>query len=94
MINSELGHCKTVKAFNKSIREQQEEAHGDLRDALDPRGGVPLEPRGDDGRAAGVLICLHVLVTRPRAPSLPSPRGWRSRRLALTLRGRGALLAP
>lgn len=29
MINSELGHCKTVKAFNKSIREQQEEAHGE-----------------------------------------------------------------
>jgi len=28
MINSELGHCKTVKTFNKSIREQQEEAHG------------------------------------------------------------------
>lgn len=28
MINSELGHCKTVKGFNKSIREQQEEAHG------------------------------------------------------------------
>jgi len=28
MINSELGHCKTIKTFNKSIREQQEEAHG------------------------------------------------------------------
>lgn len=29
MINSELGHVKTVKAFNKSIREQQEAAHGE-----------------------------------------------------------------
>ena len=29
MINSELGHCKTIKTFNKSIREQQEEAHGE-----------------------------------------------------------------
>tara|TARA_R110002153_G_scaffold72321_3_gene189411 strand:+ start:2920 stop:3498 length:579 start_codon:yes stop_codon:yes gene_type:complete len=29
MINSELGHVKTLKEFNKSIREQQEEAHGE-----------------------------------------------------------------
>jgi hypothetical protein len=28
MINSELGHCKDVKEFNTSIREQQETAHG------------------------------------------------------------------
>lgn len=28
MINAELGHCKTVEEFYKSIREQQEEAHG------------------------------------------------------------------
>lgn len=29
MINAELGHCKTVEEFYKSIREQQEKAHGD-----------------------------------------------------------------
>lgn len=28
MINAELGHCKTVEEFYKSIREQQEAAHG------------------------------------------------------------------
>ena len=28
MINSELGHCKTVEEFNNEIRRQQEEAHG------------------------------------------------------------------
>tara|TARA_B100001287_G_scaffold42930_1_gene32018 strand:- start:7273 stop:7842 length:570 start_codon:yes stop_codon:yes gene_type:complete len=28
MINAELGHCKDVDQFYKSIREQQEEAHG------------------------------------------------------------------
>lgn len=29
MINSELGHVKSVKAFNKDIKRQQEEAHGE-----------------------------------------------------------------
>lgn len=28
MINSELGHVKTLREFNKEIRKQQEEAHG------------------------------------------------------------------
>jgi hypothetical protein len=28
MINSELGHCKTIEEFSLSIRSQQEEAHG------------------------------------------------------------------
>ena len=28
MINSELGHCKTIEEFSTSIRSQQEEAHG------------------------------------------------------------------
>ena len=31
----------------------REEAHGDLRDPLDPRGGVPVRPRRHDGGAAG-----------------------------------------
>lgn len=29
MINSELGHVKNLKEFNKEIRRQQEEAHGE-----------------------------------------------------------------
>lgn len=28
MINSELGHCKTLEEFHSEIRRQQEEAHG------------------------------------------------------------------
>ena len=38
MINSELGHVKTLKEFNSEIRRQQEEAHGkgytDIHDAI------------------------------------------------------------
>jgi cephalosporin hydroxylase len=38
MINSELAHVKTLEEFNKSIRKQQEEAHGsdycDIHDAI------------------------------------------------------------
>ena len=29
MINSKLDHCKTIEEFYKSIRSQQEKAHGD-----------------------------------------------------------------
>ena len=31
---------------------RDEEADGRLRHALDPRGGVPVDPRGHDGGAA------------------------------------------
>lgn len=38
MINSELGHVKTLQEFNSEIRRQQEEAHGksytDIHDAI------------------------------------------------------------
>lgn len=34
MINSELGHVKTLQEFHQSIREQQEEAHGDYYCAI------------------------------------------------------------
>ena len=34
MINSELGHVKSVKAFNKDIKRQQEEAHGEYYCAI------------------------------------------------------------
>ena len=38
MINSELGHVKTLEEFNSEIRRQQEEAHGkgycDIHDAI------------------------------------------------------------
>ncbi len=51
----------------------QEEAHGDLRDALDPRGGVPVEPRGDDGRAAGPR---GGAVPHRRALSAQRPTSW------------------
>ncbi len=30
MINSELGHVKSVEEFNKEIIRQQEEAHGEF----------------------------------------------------------------
>tara|TARA_Y100000004_G_scaffold120489_1_gene135427 strand:- start:209 stop:784 length:576 start_codon:yes stop_codon:yes gene_type:complete len=34
MINSELGHVKTLEEFHSSIREQQEEAHGEYYCAI------------------------------------------------------------
>lgn len=34
MINSELGHVKSVKEFNKDIKRQQEEAHGEYYCAI------------------------------------------------------------
>ena len=34
MINSELGHVKTLEEFHESIRQQQEEAHGEYYCAI------------------------------------------------------------
>ena len=34
MINSKLGHVKTLEDFNTSIIEQQEEAHGEYYCAI------------------------------------------------------------
>jgi NitT/TauT family transport system ATP-binding protein len=50
----------------------RQEAHGGVRHPLDPRGGVPVEPRGDDGGAAGRIV-EEVVIDEPYPRS---PTSW------------------